>query len=465
VVAFGEDSINSLCKSTIFISHLSTSVMGTEPNFHSVVLILPAWMVLLALSLSGHSFHKRKGLLEIFKLKLLVERIVFCLPHTPILSRAGIIGEMRISDFNYNLPEASIALYPPKVRGTSRLLVLNRQTGSIEHQRYPDLVDYVQAGDVVVLNNTRVIKARLQAVNNKNQPRELLLLEKHQDESKHRQKVLYRGKLTPGEYLEVADKQIRIEHIIGDGLAIVTSDSDLLELAAKHGSVPLPPYLKREADESDTKRYQTEFAKQNGSVAAPTASLNFTNELAEKLKAKGVKIVYLTLHVGLGTFLPIRSDKVEAHTMHSEYFEIPAETIKAIQAAKASGKKVIAIGTTVARTLEYAASQYPSILARHLERNEVESKDLVRNKRDLSTSLEMTSRNDRTVSGEANIFIYPGYKFKVVDELLTNFHAPRSTVLMLASAFAGWDNLKNAYEEAVAQDYQFLSYGDSMLIV
>jgi S-adenosylmethionine:tRNA ribosyltransferase-isomerase len=346
---------------------------------------------------------------------------------------------MRISDFDYTLPEANIAQFPPEKRGTTRLLVLDREKGTMKHRHYFELTDLIQSGDVVVLNDTRVIKARLLAKNHAGKERELLLLESHGNDNnwKHH-KVLYRGKVHQNEILEVQGVAVKVTRILGDGIANISSDENLLELADQFGAVPLPPYMKRTANLEDTRRYQTEFAVKAGSVAAPTASLNFTNELKNKLTAKGVKIVYLTLHVGLGTFLPIRSASVENHTMHSEYFEIPAMTIETIKLAKDSGRKIIAVGTTVARTLEFAATKYPDIF-------------------------HASVINSR-LSGEANIFIYPGYEFKIIDALLTNFHAPRSTVLMLAAAFGGWDNMQQAYQEALRRNYTFLSYGDSMFI-
>ena len=339
---------------------------------------------------------------------------------------------MRISDFDYQLPDERIAQFPPKVRGQSRLLVLARKSGKIAHKGYADVLDYLEAGDVVVLNNTRVIKARLRAVNAQGKPRELLLIEDHGNQATHRRQAIYRGHIVAGEILMVGEAAITIEEVLDGGLAEITSPANLLELAEQHGAVPLPPYMKRQATAEDQQRYQTAFAKAAGSVAAPTASLNFTLELADALMAKGVKVVYLTLHVGLGTFLPIRTDEVEAHQMHSEYFTIPAETVEAIQNARLARKKICAVGTTVARTLEYAQDDLKGAPNR--------------------------------ISGEANIFMYPGYKFKVIDMLLTNFHAPRSTVLMLAAAFAGWKHLQKAYQVALQEDYNFLSYGDSMLI-
>jgi len=341
---------------------------------------------------------------------------------------------MQVSDYTYDLPEELIADTPPEVRGTSRLLVLDRQSGVIEDRRYPDVVDYLEPGDVLVLNDTKVIKARLITTKDNGAIRELVLVEKHGSEDDwHRHKVLYRRKLTAGDILHVGDASITVEEILDGGLAIVRSEQDLLRLADKYGSVPLPPYMHRDATPLDVERYQTVWAEEQGSVAAPTASLNMTEETLAKLRAKGVVVVYLTLHVGLGTFLPIRVDNLAEHKMHQEYFEIPEATVVAIQTAKASGKRVIALGTTVTRTLEYAH--------------------------------EELKQPARDLSGEADIFMYPGYEFKTIDGLLTNYHAPKSTVLMLTAAFAGWDKLLPAYQHAVEEKYRFFSYGDSMLII
>lgn len=337
---------------------------------------------------------------------------------------------MRTDDFDYSLPEEQIAQHPTKVRGTSRLLCLNQISGESQHLRYPDMADFLQAGDVVVLNNTKVIRARLIATNVEGKQRELLLLEQHgHNFGIHTHKVLYRGKIHKDELLRIHGHEVIVQEVSDSGIATITSEENLLELSNTFGSVPLPPYMKRDATPEDIERYQTVFAKEAGSVAAPTASLNFTHELEQRLKAKGVKIVYLTLHVGLGTFLPIRVDDVTRHKMHSEYFEIPKETIEAIQQAKS----VLAVGTTVTRTLEYCEKQ-------------------------------ILHQKPQALSGEADIFIYPGYEFKVVNKLVTNFHAPCSTVLMLTAAFAGWDKLKPAYEQAIQEKYALLSYGDSMLI-
>jgi S-adenosylmethionine:tRNA ribosyltransferase-isomerase len=341
---------------------------------------------------------------------------------------------MRVSDYTYHLPEERIAQFPPKQRGNSRLLVLDSTTGTTMHRRYPDATEYLQPGDVVVLNDTKVIKARLLATNRNNQPRELLLLEDHHNADFSRRKVLYRGKIRAGDVLTVKDTPVTVDEVLDGGIAHISSSVNLLDLADHEGTVPLPPYMHRDATQEDIQRYQTVFAREPGSVAAPTASLNFTHELEQALRQKGVQIAYLTLHVGLGTFLPIRSDDVEEHVMHSEYFEIPEQTVDIIQKAKQNSSKIVAVGTTVARTLEFAADRILQAPAQPLH-------------------------------GEANIFIYPGYEFRVVNTLLTNFHAPKSTVLMLAAAKAGWNNLEKAYQEAIDQEYMFLSYGDSMLII
>ena len=363
---------------------------------------------------------------------------------------------MLVSDYNYDLPEERIAKFPPKERGTTRLLVLNRETGETQDSRYRDLVDFLNPGDVLILNDTRVMQSRLFCKLPDGRKRELVVLEKHGDEP---QRVMYRGKLHDGDELLVNQEKVVIKRILGNGIAEVESDTSLAELAEKYGTVPLPPYLHRDATEADKKRYQTVWAKHMGSAAAPTASLNMTDELLERLRKKGVIIKYLTLHVGLGTFLPIRSDKVEEHKMHSEWFHIPEDTLREIKRVRDSHRRVtdlegdpqnvcdskilgeessagpaertrprvVALGTTVARTLEYYGK---------------------------------TGKTE----GEDDIFIYPGFEFTVVDALLTNFHAPKSTVLMLTVAFAGWEHLKPAYKHAVESGYNFLSYGDSMFI-
>jgi S-adenosylmethionine:tRNA ribosyltransferase-isomerase len=340
---------------------------------------------------------------------------------------------MELSQFNYDLPEKSIALYPPKKRGATKLLALNKNTGKINDSRYECLGDFLRPGDVLVLNNTSVLPARLKTNTEGGAERELLLLEKHGQSSEHHSSlVMYRRKIKRGQILLVGDTELVVDEVFENGTAKVHSEVDLWDLAEQKGSVPLPPYMHRNEEPGDRERYQTVFAKEKGSVAAPTASLNLTTGILQSLRDKGVEIVELTLHVGLGTFMPIRVDDVTKHKMHQEYFEIAKDAVAAIQKAKKEGRRVVAVGTTVTRTLEFCADkimQAPGGLC-----------------------------------GEANIFIYPGYTFKIVDALLTNFHAPHSTVLMMAAAFAGWENLKHAYEHALENEYKFLSYGDSMLI-
>ena len=343
---------------------------------------------------------------------------------------------MKLRDFDYTLPVENVALYPPSHRGSTRLLVINRVDGSIQHRKYKDLVDFVSAGDVVVLNDTKVFKARLTATSEKGKIYELLLLELHEKSDSNLQwPVLYRGHLKINQKLFVDRYELVVRAIKPGGVAIITAKTNLLALADRYGSVPLPPYLKRAANKQDERRYQTKFANQLGSVAAPTASLNMTPGLIAKLKNKGVGVAFVTLHVGLGTFLPIRSDNVEEHTMHSEFFRVPSTTIAAVRQALNGNKRIIAVGTTVVRTLESCADEI------------------------------LTRNHTQDISGESNIFIYPGYKFQLINGMLTNFHAPRSTVLMMTAAFVGWPNLLNAYKAALEHEYAFLSYGDSMLII
>lgn len=373
---------------------------------------------------------------------------------------------MELKDYTYELPEDRIAAHPPKIRGTSRLLALNRKNGEITDSFYKNIADFFEKGDLLILNDTKVIKARLFATKENGAERELVILERHSfDSDWHKHKVMYRGKLKTGNKLFVKNSspeeknqnqnskaEIVVEEILGDGIAIVSSKADLRELCENFGTVPLPPYMRRDATPLDIERYQTVFAEEKGSVAAPTASLNMTEEILDSLRKKGVKIKYLTLHVGLGTFMPIRVEKIEEHKMHQEYFEIPAETAEEIRKTHQNGGRVFALGTTVARTLEYA---HNAIFEKSLNGNSG-------NREDLS---KISKNQNGDLSGEADIFIFPGYEFKTIQGLITNFHAPKSTVLMLASAFAGWENLKNAYNHAIQNgEYKFLSYGDSMII-
>ncbi len=341
---------------------------------------------------------------------------------------------MRVADFDYELPEEKIAKYPPPERGSTRLLVLNSQTGAIEHARYAGLDAFLKEGDLLLLNNTRVVRARLFANKQSGGRIELMLLEKHREEQSL---VLYRGKLKKGDTLTTHNRELAVTEIVDQGIAriSVSGEGSLSDLFERFGAVPIPPYLKRDAEAIDQERYQTVFAELPGSVAAPTASLNMTGELFEKLQLKGVDVAALALHVGLGTFLPIRVDSFEEHVMHREFYSIPPRTVDKIRRARTSGGRVVAVGTTVTRALEHAGESITNF------------------------------SGDAPLTGEADIFIYPGYQFRVIDLLLTNFHAPRSTVLMLTAALAGQSNLQKAYNEALLEGYNFLSYGDSMLIL
>lgn len=352
---------------------------------------------------------------------------------------------MKISELDYVLPEEKIAIYPPKIRGATKLLVCDKN-GVKKDDLYKNLDNYLHSGDIVILNNTKVIAARLKCKKQSGKEVEILLTEKHEKEIETKiWDVIYRGRVKTGDILkiETAENQnknkgtggnnVKVLEVLGGGIAKVEFEETVEKISQKYGEIPIPPYLNREEEELDKTRYQTEFADKKGSVAAPTASLNFTQKLLTKLTKKGVKIYYITLHVGLGTFMPVRSDETDEHVMHSEYFEVGAEVLNAIKNTKSEGGKVLGVGTTVVRTLEY-----------------IFSNDLQNSKIDLT--------------GNADIFITPGYEFKALNMVLTNFHAPRSTPLLLVSAALGVDNYKKVYGHALSHNYKFLSYGDSMLI-
>lgn len=346
---------------------------------------------------------------------------------------------MKISDFDYDLPPEKIAIYPPTDRGTSRLLVVDRQRKTITHDVYANLDKYLLPGDVLILNDTKVEKSRLICMNESSQKEvELMILERHNLEVVQRNEVtaIYRGRLKKNDHLTIDNVDLSVENVLEGGIAKISSQQPIEKIQEAFGTIPIPPYLHRDTEPVDLERYQTVFAKNAGSAAAPTASLNFTDTLKQKIIDKGVEIHYLTLHVGLGTFLPVRSDDVEEHTMHSEFYYLSDETITALRSAVKEKRRIAAIGTTVTRTLESISD---NIFSKHTFPD--------------------------GISGEADIFIYPGYSFKLVDTLITNFHAPRSTVLLLAAAFTGDTLLRQAYQEALENDYSFLSYGDSMLIL
>lgn len=340
---------------------------------------------------------------------------------------------MKTSDFYYELPKELIAQTPVEPRDSSRLMVLNKETGEIEHRHFYDILDYLNEGDLLVCNDSRVLPARIFGVKETGARVEFLLLKQI---SGNRWETLCKPgkKAREGAEFIFGDgiMKAKIAGVTEDGNRIVDFDCNENFFAAldKIGQMPLPPYITEEL--KDRERYQTVYSHELGSAAAPTAGLHFTEELMEKLRAKGVNIAYVTLHVGLGTFRPVKVDDVTKHKMHSEHYEIPEETSRLINQTKQNGKRVIAVGTTSCRTLESVASFYGEI---------------------------------KPCDGFTDIFIYPGYEFKVLDGLITNFHLPESTLIMLVSAFAGYDNIMNAYKTAVEEKYRFFSFGDCMCIL
>ena len=341
---------------------------------------------------------------------------------------------MTTKDFFYDLPPELIAQTPLTDRTASRLMMLNKETGDIEHKHFYDIVDNLNSGDCLVMNNTRVIPARLYGVKEGSGGKIEFLLLKRLELDKW-EVILKPGKKAKvGSRFEFGGGLLKAEvlEIIEDGNRIVQFEYDGVweELLDKLGEMPLPPYIKEKL--TDRERYQTVYSKIEGSAAAPTAGLHFTNDLLKKIEAKGVTLAYLTLHVGLGTFRPVSVENVEDHLMHSEYYQIDKEAADKINNTRKNGGRVIAVGTTSVRTLETVAEQDGTI---------------------------------RPSSGNTSIFIYPGYKFKVIDGLITNFHLPESTLLMLVSAFASKENIMNAYKCAVEEKYRFFSFGDAMFIV
>ncbi len=340
---------------------------------------------------------------------------------------------MTTKDFYYELPQELIAQTPLKDRTASRLLVLDRKSGEIEHRRFRDITEYLRPGDCLVMNNTRVIPARLYGVKEDTGGKIEFLLLKRIDLDTW-EIILKPGKRgRKGARFVFGDGALRAEitDVKPDGNRIVRFEYEGVweQLLDKLGEMPLPPYIKEKL--TDKERYQTVYSKIEGSAAAPTAGLHFTEELLEKIKDMGVNTAYLTLHVGLGTFRPVSVENVEEHVMHSERYEINEETAELINKTRENGGRIVAVGTTSVRTLETAADDDGRLKAE---------------------------------SGNTDIFIYPGYKFKAVDALITNFHLPESTLLMLVSAFAGKDKVFKAYEEAVKEKYRFFSFGDAMFI-
>ena len=341
---------------------------------------------------------------------------------------------MKVSDFNYDLPKELIAQHPYDKRDEARLMVLDKANKTINHKIFKDVIDYLNEGDCLVINNTRVIPARLYGKKETGAHVEFLLLKRIEGDTweaivrpgsklKQSAKVFFGDGILEATVLEVLENGNRKVEFKYDGI--------FNEILDKVGMMPLPPYI-TEASKEDNEKYQTVYAKYDGSAAAPTAGLHFTEELLDKIRAKGVSIANVTLHVGIGTFRPVKVENVEEHKMHSEHFYIKEEDVQKINMAKQSGHKVIACGTTSCRVLESIADENGLVKA---------------------------------VEGDTDIFIYPGYKFKCVDCLITNFHLPESTLIMLVSTLAGKDFIMQAYDEAVKQRYKFFSFGDAMLIL
>lgn len=340
---------------------------------------------------------------------------------------------MRKSDFYYDLPEELIAQTPIFPRDSSRMLKLDKQTGEVSHYTFHNLPDFLKEGDCLVLNNTRVLPARLYGTTaDTGAVVEFVLL---------KQKDLYTWECLAGpgkkakvgrEFIFSEELSATVVEVLPDGNRIIKfkCDGDFFSVLDKVGQMPLPPYIKEKL--TDRERYQTVYSKELGSAAAPTAGLHFTPELLEKIKNIGVKVVYVTLHVGLGTFRPVKVDDIRDHKMHTEHYYMPKETADTINQTKANGGRVICVGTTSCRTVESVALKYDKMCE---------------------------------CSGDTGIFIYPGYTFKCMDGLVTNFHLPESTLIMLVSAFAGYENTMNAYKIAVEEKYRFFSFGDAMLIL
>ena len=341
---------------------------------------------------------------------------------------------MKTSDFYYDLPQEQIAQTPIEPRDHSRLMVLHRDNDEIEHRRFDDILDYLNEGDCLIVNDSRVIPARIYGVKEDTGAKIEFLLLKQLSGDRWETLVKPGKKAKIGAKFIFGDGLLKAEvvDIVDDGNRIVElqSEENIYTTLDKIGQMPLPPYITAKLE--DQERYQTVYSHELGSAAAPTAGLHFTNELLDRIRAKGVNIGYVTLHVGLGTFRPVKVDDVTKHKMHSEHYEVPAETAELIRQTKANGKRVIAVGTTSCRTLESVAAEYGEIKA---------------------------------CDGFTDIFIYPGFEFKVLDGLITNFHLPESTLIMLVSAFYGYDKTMNAYEVAVREKYRFFSFGDAMLIV
>ncbi|MEP0547004.1 MAG: tRNA preQ1(34) S-adenosylmethionine ribosyltransferase-isomerase QueA [Rhodothermales bacterium] len=341
----------------------------------------------------------------------------------------------RTSDYDYDLPADQIAQHPAERRDQSRLLVIDRESGERTHRLFSDLVAYVRPGDVLVVNETRVFPARLRGRRSGGGEAEVLLLHPGEDESLWTALVRPGTKMRPGRVIDVSpEMSVEVVEVLPSGERVVRLRSALAveDALARYGEMPLPPYMKREVTEDDRDRYQTVYARERGSVAAPTAGLHFTPELIERLQEAGVELARLVLHVGVGTFRPVEVDDPADHPMHKEWYRVPPEAADAVNAARARGSAVWAVGTTTVRTLESVADEHGRVHAG---------------------------------SGWTDIFIQSPYRFRAVDRLITNFHLPRSTLLMLVAAFAGYELTMETYRDAVARGYRFYSYGDAMALL
>jgi S-adenosylmethionine:tRNA ribosyltransferase-isomerase len=343
---------------------------------------------------------------------------------------------LRTSDYDFDLPPERIAQAPAERRDASRLLVVDRATGTLSHRVFSDLADYVPAGDALVLNETRVFPARLLGKRASGAEAEVLLLTPQGGEETLWTALVRPGsKLKPGRTVEISD-ELSVEIVEstpgGERIVRLHTPLSLTEALDRYGEVPLPPYVQHRATEEDRERYQTVYARERGSVAAPTAGLHFTPELLAALQAKGVRIVRLVLHVGVGTFRPVETDDPAEHRMHSEWYHVPVDAAAALNETRAAGGAIWAVGTTVTRTLETVTDEAGVV---------------------------------HSGEGWTDIFIRPPYRYRAADHLVTNFHLPRSTLLMLVAAFAGYELMMQAYREAIDQGYRFFSYGDAMLIV
>lgn len=340
---------------------------------------------------------------------------------------------MKTDDFDYYLPEELIAQTPLEKRDESRLLVLDKQNGNIYHKKFYNIIDYLNPGDTLVLNDTKVIPARIIGIKEETNAVIELLLLKNTDSNYWESLAKPAKRVKIGTIISFGDGLLKAKciKVLEDGIRIfeLIYDGILYEILDKLGTMPLPPYIHEKLD--DQSRYQTVYAKNVGSAAAPTAGLHFTSDLLEKIKAKGVNIAYVTLHVGLGTFRPVNVSDVTKHKMHSEYYELNKENAALINETKNKGGKIVVVGTTTVRVLETVMSKYGEL---------------------------------KPCSGFTDIFIYPGYKYKIVDNLITNFHLPKSTLIMLVSALAGKDKIMEAYNKAVQEKYRFFSFGDAMFI-